>query len=190
MPREGGRLVSELPATVTRFTDAELLAALRAAYRSQLGHPGAKSTICVLAAQVALETNGGAACIQWNLGNFKAGSGDCCRFRTTEYVDGAPVSMVCSFAVYTSLEDGAESYIRDLYSRWTLAWSAAVAGDPLGFAKGLHDQKPYAYYTAPVAAYAAGMERWFRGYMAAPWADDDEAAHPLPAPVMAEPDVD
>lgn len=171
----------EWPATRTTFSVVDLITALRKAYTIQLGHDPKQETIAVLAAQVALETGGGTACIQWNIGNFKANIGaDFCRFATTEYINGQAQPMVCSFAVFQSLEQGCEQYLHSMYTHWDLAWPFAVAGDPKGFAQGLHDQKPYGYYTAPVALYIKGVQRWFDQYMKVPW-DPPSAVDTLPA---------
>ena len=159
--------MAEVAATRTPFTSAQLVAALTDAYRAQLGHDPATATLAILCAQIALETGNGRACEDWDLGNFKAAPGaDFQSFKTWEMVAGVRTPMVCRFAVFPSLEAGAEAYLHDMYSRWTLAWSAAVAGDPQAFAFGLADQKPYPYYTADRHEYAAGVSRWTTYYLA------------------------
>ena len=152
-------------ATKTPFTPAELIAALRAAYVPQLGHDPSNDVLGVLCAQVALETGNGASCICHNIGNFKAGEGpDVCSFTTTEWLGDppAPQVMVCQFSAWPTLEAAAEAYLHALYTRWPEAWSAAVKGDAQGFAAGLRQR---GYYTAPLAQYVAGVERWQAYYL-------------------------
>jgi hypothetical protein len=166
--------MGEVAATKTPCTAQQLVNALCAIWPSELGGTGPSlATACVLASQWAIETAEGADCIQWNVGNFKwneSPASPYCQFSTDEYVNGVkttihPPTPGCQFMAYASLEDGVRSWLHDLYARWTLAWTAACNGDPQGFAQGLHDQKPYPYYTAPVAEYAAGMLRYFTPFM-------------------------
>ena len=154
----------KLPPTRTPFAPADLITALRAAYVAQLGHDGSAGTLAILCAQVALETANGASCVQWNVGNFKAGAGvvDSCDFLTVEYQGTVPVKQVCSFAAFASLEAGVEYYLRALYTSWPEAWAAAVKGDVPGFASGLRAR---GYYTAPEQLYAAGVQRWDGYYL-------------------------
>jgi hypothetical protein len=142
-------------------------------WRSELGSATpSRETVCVLCAQFELETEEGTKCVQWNIGNFKySGTGDFCEFPTTEWINGVETAVVppdpsCRFAAYSSLEDGVRRWLRDLYTRWGLAWTAACQGDPEGFAQGLHDQKP-PYYTGPVEGYRAGMRARFDTLMKA-----------------------
>lgn len=159
--------MSEVPNVTTPFAPAQLVAAVQAAYCAQLGHDPTHATLAILCAHVALETGNGRACEDWDVGNFKAAaSGDWDSFPTWEMVNGVRVPMVCKFAAFASLEQGVEAYLVAMYTRWTLAWSAAVAGDAEGFALGLHDQKPYPYYTADPASYVAGVSRWASYYRA------------------------
>ena len=157
----------QVPNVTTPFAPAQLVAAVQAAYCAQLGHDPTRATLAILCAQCALECANGRACEDWDVGNFKAAaSGDWDSFPTWEMVDGVRTPMVCRFAAFASLEQGVEAYLVAMYSRWTLAWSGAVAGDPKAFALGLHDQKPYAYYTADPAQYVAGVSRWMVYYLA------------------------
>jgi hypothetical protein len=155
-----------LPANKTPFSPRELVDALGVAYVAELGHPPAHAVLAVLCAQVALETANGTKCIQWNVGNFKAGcSADECQFVTTEWLGDPPQAqqMTCSFSAWPSLADGCEYYLHALYTWWPDAWSAAVSGDADAFAAGLRKR---GYYTAPLAAYAAGVRRWQTYYAA------------------------
>ena len=163
--------MGEVAATKTPCTPQQLVEALAAIWPSELGGTGLTlATACVLASQWAIETSEGTSCICWNLGNFKwDGSSTFTQFSTVEYENGVPTEIHppapgCQFMAYASLEDGVRAWLRSLYTHWTLAWPSALAGDPEGFAQGLHDQKP-PYYTAPPAQYAAGMRRYFDPFM-------------------------
>jgi hypothetical protein len=123
------------------------------------------------------------------VGNFKAVAGDDYQdyqdYKTWEVLDGKRVEMVCHFAVFSSLEAGLEAYLHAMYTRWTLAWTAAVKGDPRGFALGLHDQKPFPYYTADPAQYVAGVTRWYSYYLALLGGDGEVTEPELPSPADA-----
>lgn len=165
--------MSEVAATVTPCTAQEVVSLLCTIWPSELGSSAPSLAFaCVLAAQFCLETASGSECVRYNIGNFKygGGSGDFCMFPTTEWIDGVetkiyPPNPSCRFMAYASLEDGVRSWLRDLYTRWALAWTAACNGDPEGFAQGLHDQKPFPYYTGPVADYRADMRAQFNRLM-------------------------
>ena len=62
------------PRTVTRWTDAELLAAYDRAYRDVIGERPSRAALAVLWAQACLEVSrNGAHCYNWNVGNVRAG---------------------------------------------------------------------------------------------------------------------
>lgn len=164
--------MSELPADHTPCTAQQLVDALVSIWPSELGGTPSLETVCVLTSQWALETKHGVSMIQNNIGNFKRpnpAAGDWCQFSTFEWIKGVktmihPPDIGCRFAAYASLEDGVRSWLRDLYTRWTLAWPGACEGDPDAFAAGLGAQRP-PYYTAPVADYQAGMHGYFDLYV-------------------------
>lgn len=179
--------MSEFPAVKTFFTAAELLEALAAAFLEQMGQAAPHEVLAVLAGQIALETNGGRACLDWDVGNFKAVPGaDYQSFLTWEIVAGKRVDMVCRFAVFPSLEQGLSAYLHAMYTRWGAAWHYACLGDVEGFAHGL---RTAGYYTAPEADYAAGVARWRDYYLALLGGDSAPTEPELPAPVMAEPEL-
>lgn len=160
----------ERAAAKTPCTAQELVDALVAIWPSEMGGNITLPEACVLAAQWALETGAGASMVAFNIGNLKCpdvNAGDWCMFSTFEYVDGARVDIHppdpgCRFQAFATLQDGVQNYLHGMWSHWTKAWPSVCAGDPEGFAKGLHDQ---GYYTAPVASYAAGVRRYFDLYM-------------------------
>jgi len=156
--------LTQVPATTTPVTPQDLVAALGAAYAAQMGHPPEPDTLAVLCAQVALETGNMRSLVCYNLGNIKRGPGpDWCSFETFEYLGNPPVktSMVCEFSAWPTLESACESFVAFLYQHYPEAWTAAVHGDPEGFARGLRVR---GYYTAPVEQYAAGVKAWFGTY--------------------------
>src|ERR1700722_2854213 len=73
-----------------------------------------------------------------------------------------PDHPACRFRAFGSLKEGAQVYLRGMWSHWTAAWPFACKGDPEGFAAGLRQQ---GYYTAPVATYAADMRHYFDIFM-------------------------
>ena len=155
-----------VPSVRTTFTPAALIEAIRAAWQEEMGGPSANHCVGVLCAQVALETNNGASCWGWNLGNYKRyGTLDWQALKTWEVVNGVDVPQTCDFAVFPSLVEGSESFVRSQYTHWDLAWHSVGIGDPRGYAFGLYNQKP-PYYTADPKKYAAGCEHWFNYYMA------------------------
>lgn len=160
---------------------------LRAAWAVQLGAQPSPVSLAILCAQVALETGNGRACFNHNLGNFKSyGGRNWMMLPTTEYVLGQPIKQRCSFAAFDSLLDGANEYLRQMWSHWTHAWRWLLAGDPEQFAQGLKEQ---GYYTAPVAQYAAGVRRWFDYYSSRLGGDLDATTPELPPIRGVAPDV-
>lgn len=162
--------MTELAAIRTPFSQDELLKAVSLALMCELGHAPSQASVAVLCAQIALETANGAACIQWNVGNYKRpdpAMGDYCTFVTTEDIHGVPVKLVQPFACYPNLAAGCIAFVHSQATRWALAWPSVLLGDPKGYALGLHAQKP-PYYTADPDSYAAGVSRWFSHYMSLP----------------------
>ena len=179
--------MTQLPATLTPFTAPQLLDALGAAFREQMGESAPHECLAILAGQIAHETDNGRRCYDWDVGNFKAVPGaDYQSFQTWEIIGGKRVDMVCKFAVFPSLEQGLSAYLHAFYTRWGAAWHYACLGDVDGFAHGL---KVAGYYTAPEADYAAGVHRWATYYLQLLGGDSAPTEPELPAPVMAQPDV-
>jgi hypothetical protein len=163
----------EVAATKTPCTPQELVEAIAAIWPTVV--PGVELTpacACVLASQWGIETGEGASMICHNVGNAKANPATApmwTQFTTQEYVNGvlktiSPPEPGCQFVAYPSLQAGVQAWLTSFARHWTVAWPYALAGDPMGFAIGLHNQKP-PYYTGEPSSYAAGMKRYFDSYM-------------------------
>ena len=164
--------MGEVAAQKTPCTPEQLVRAIAACWTELVPDtPLTLATACTLASQWAIETGEGASMVCWNIGNAKwSGVGPYCQFTTIEYVNGvatkiSPPALGCQFMAYPDLATGVRAWLTSLSKRWTLAWAAALRGNPAGFAQGLHDQVP-PYYTAPANTYAAGMLRYFMPFMA------------------------
>lgn len=170
--------MSQVVATVTPVSDADLFAAIRAAL------PISDATLAILCAHVALETAHGARVVQWNVGNYKRGPGpDWCEFETSEWLapTGSPpgtaparTSVTGQFSAWPDLAGGCAFYAPAFARHWPEAWAGALAGDCGAFCAGL---KARGYYTAPEPLYAAGVARWQTYYLAL-LAGDDEHTEP------------
>jgi hypothetical protein len=176
-----------VPAVRTPFTELEILAALEAAWKPELGGDPPHEALAVLAAQIALETGNGAQCWNHNPGNYKqVPDRDWMPLHTTERVpvtqpDGSTAlvtrPMVCLFASYDSLADGVQAFVHAQWSRWTVAWNVGVSqGNPEAYAHALYNQKP-PYFTADPDLYAKGCRHYFDQYLA--------LLGPNPPPVVA-----
>jgi hypothetical protein len=183
---------NECVTTRTTPTLPQVVAGLRAVW-SDLSGNGARA----LAAQFAVETGGGKACFNWNLGNVKSPSQtfphmylnnvwEClspsgadaqiaradglARIATSDEIKThgwtcanvvvvfSPPHSQCRFRAYASLADGA--------AQWGQRYQAMAAKNP-AFLPALnggdvaalaHALKLVGYYTAPEAAYAAGLK--------------------------------
>lgn len=154
--------MTEYPSNVTPFTPSGLVTALAIAFRDQMGADAPHAALAVLAGQIALETDNGRQCRDFDVGNFKAvPDTDYQNFMTWEIIDGKRVPMVCKFAAFPSLEQGLSAYLHAFYTRWGAAWHYACLGDVAGFA---HALKSAGYYTADETEYAAGVQRWATYY--------------------------
>jgi hypothetical protein len=155
-----------IPAVRTPLTDDSVIHSLEEAWPLELGGSITHQTLAVLAAQIRLET-GMKNCWDNNPGNYKRyGQWDWMRLKTTEYIDGNPVEISDDFAAFPDLATGMQMFLRaQSTGRWPLAWHAALAGDPSGYARAL-GARPLPYYTGPVADYTAGVTRFFAYYLA------------------------
>src|SRR3954466_371643 len=106
---------TQVLATRTPITVAELAEALVVAARGELGAQLTRDAVLVLLAQWHLETGGGVFCIAWNLGNAKAVAGDgydWTEFATTEVINGDTRHVLGRFRAFPTLAAGAADYVR------------------------------------------------------------------------------
>jgi hypothetical protein len=136
---------------------------LRVAYRAELGTEPTSETLLILLAQWALETNLGAAWMNWNVGGIKHCPADGRDFtsyptRETEHgqsvVHSDPSDPTTWFRAYETMEAGLVDYLRTLRHDFPLAWAAAVRGSIGDFG---HALKVEHYYTAPEPEYTAAL---------------------------------
>lgn len=145
------------------------------AWRALLGSDPTKAQAGVLWAQYGIETGAGPWCWNWNIGNVKHVAGDGHDYvmlaDVIEYVRGQKVTFqppnpATWFRAFASLDEAMVEHLKFLRGRrYRVAWPAVEAGDCDAFAellKGDPNTTADDYYTAPVAAYAAGM-RWHYG---------------------------
>jgi flagellum-specific peptidoglycan hydrolase FlgJ len=155
---------SQVPATKTPVSPADVFAALRAQWIALWGDTPSRGSLLVLVAQWALETDRGAKCIAWNLGNVRWTTGypsDFCAYETTEVIKGKTVHVIGRFRAFDTLEAGARDYLATLRTEFTKAWAFVLSGDPAGFA---HAAKEAGYYTGSEATYAADMTSLFKEF--------------------------
>jgi len=109
-----------------------------------------------LTAQASLETASGSQMYNYNFGGIKGASprGDTANYLTHEVVDGHQATLRQGFRAYTSLDQGAEDFVRVLAQRFGPALASAQVGDERGFA---HALKQAGYYTASEGQYASAL---------------------------------
>jgi flagellar protein FlgJ len=141
----------------TPVSTADLRSAIGRAYRRLAGGPPSSAMLDTLTAQASLETGGGAQMYNYNFGGIKAGShaGDRANYLTHEVVAGKDLTVRQAFRAYTSLDEGAEDYVRVLSHNFGTALSSAQVGDVRGFA---HALKQAGYYTASEDQYASALQ--------------------------------
>lgn len=159
-----GQLV---PAEVTLVTVAGVYAALRGAWRAQMGADAPRAAILVLLSQWCLETGRGKSCRAYNLGNAKHRDGDgrdWCQFSCSE-VDAHgvehffhPPDPTTSFRAFPSLDAGAADYLEMVRDNFPKTWPFVVGGDPDAYSRAAHAS---GYYTANVDTYTRSLAAIF-----------------------------
>jgi hypothetical protein len=148
-----------VPIARTPVRPIDVYLALRDAWAAELGGPEPdRKSLLVLLAQWHLETDGGARCMNFNLGGIKHEDGDghdWAEYLTVEVFGGVPRKLMQKFRAYSSLDDAAADYLTLIRKRFAMAWPAVIMGQPMDFA---HLLKMGGYYTAPEQQYAAGLE--------------------------------
>ncbi len=150
------RSLHEVAAERTAVSPAQLRIAIGRAYQRVTGQSATPSLLDTLTAQASLETGHGAKMYNFNFGGIKGASprGETANYSTHEVVGGKTLTLKQGFRAYTSLDEGAEDYVRVLSGRFGGALSRAQVGDVDGFS---HALKQAGYYTAPEAEYSAAL---------------------------------
>jgi len=135
----------------------EVEAALARAYTRATGSPPSPPMLKSLAAQASLETGSGQAMYNFNFGGVKGASpeGLTANCLTHEVVGEKDVVVRQAFRAYSSLDAGADDYVRTMVSRFSGSMQAAGSGNLDAFA---HALKQAGYYTASETDYAAGLK--------------------------------
>ena len=161
------------------MTAAQVYAALRVAWIALLGTQPPRASLLTLLAQWSVETGGGGASNNWNLGGIKHTPGDGSNFAlyptqerfarayaqtliaaghaTMARDDGGETILVAleqKFRAYPDLDTAAADYLRTLRHDFGFAWPAVESGDTQDFA---HRLKARSYYTATESSYASAL---------------------------------
>lgn len=166
-----------LPPQKLKLSEAEVVSALRIAWKNIYGEYPSDDSLGILYAQSALETGRFSAGFHnFNLGHLKAtlsyinlgGEHFFTMFEAGEIIGGKefifhPPHVQTMFRAYKTLIAGAEDYIRFLSqrSRYKTAWAQLVKGNPIAYS---HELKVNGYYTASEKIYTAGVVRLFEEF--------------------------
>lgn len=163
-----------IPDRITVYEPISLAAELRSAVIAVTGNAVGDPAICVLMAQIALETGRGHAAHCANWGNVKCSDtyeGHFTTFRCNEIIGGKvewfspttggfenpPGHPQTRFRAYLDEAKGSLEYVAFIArptSRYHSAWLKALAGDPAGY---VHELKRHGYFTADEARYRRGV---------------------------------
>jgi flagellar protein FlgJ len=140
----------------TPVSRAEIRSAIASAYQRVTGRPASAALVDTLSAQASLETGNGRSMYNFNFGGIKGSGpqGQTAHCMTHEVIGGRDVTLRQGFRAYSSLQEGAEDFLRVLTQRFGAALSKAQLGDVDGFA---HMLKQAGYYTASEAQYAGAL---------------------------------
>jgi len=162
---------NELQDKLTILNKEELLHSVAKGYKILTGNIPSKNTICVLLAQIQLET-GMKSCHNFNLGNIKSTNSDnydYSFFRCNEIINGKvvwfdPPHPACRFRAFSTLDEGTLAhltFLKNRYKKGSGVFEAIEAGDPSAFS---HALKMNRYYTADEALYTRGVVNIFNQY--------------------------
>ena len=170
--------MSVVPVARTKVSAAEIESAIERAHVRVVGTQASPSFVKTLAAQAALETGHGQSMMNYNFGGIKGTSpeGMSARYRTFEIERGARVDITDGFRAYSSIQSGADDFVRTIAKRFPAAFRAAERGDLDGYA---HALKKSGYYTANEVDYR-DLLRQIAGTTPA------HAAGPAPGPPPSE----
>ncbi len=151
-----GISVRHVEAHRTPVSQADLRGAIGRAYTKVTGKTASAATLDTLTAQASLETGRGGSMYNYNFGGIKghSASGDTADYMTHEVLGGQDVKIKQGFRAYSSLDEGAEDYVKVLQKRFSGALDAAGTGNVDSFA---HALKQEGYYTASETSYASAL---------------------------------
>lgn len=136
--------------------------ALLAVWPSVVGGQPSTATLVLLTAMSAFETGAWKACWNYNYGNAKWWGGTDYFTMTATEGDANPTMVASKFAAWPSMSAGVTGFLQILMaSRYSAAWTAALAGDVAGFVSGL---KSGGYFTGNLAQYTAGVQAYVTKY--------------------------
>jgi peptidoglycan hydrolase-like protein with peptidoglycan-binding domain len=168
----GGSLVvaTELPDKPTPMSGEDVTEAISAGYQQVLKSIPSPNVLSLLVAEAAYETgNFGRGIHNFNFGNKKFSSGDphFQYFRCNEVINGVdqyfdPPDPHCKFAAYANPAQAAEAFVRLLHGR-SVWWNGLQSGNPTAFVSAL---KQGGYFTGDETAYAAGVAKYAKDYIA------------------------
>lgn len=158
-----------LPNKLTAMSALDVLKAFRAAFIAMMGSTPSNSTLAILVAQSSLECARWASMHCYNFGNMRPPrdwTGGYCQFRCNEKIRGLwvwfdPPNPGSNFVAFETAEAGARYYLEQLRTRWSAAFSQALAGDSTGFVHGL---KVHGYFTADESPYRIAVQRLCKEY--------------------------
>lgn len=161
-----------IPDLLTPCTALEFIRAVRGGLETLLGKAPSDAFVAILTAQCALESGRWKSMHRNNCGNIKASESYeylYCQFRCNEVIHGKvewfdPPHPQCNFRAFYDLETGVIDYLRFLMGRkrYSKAWLAAMAGDPVAF---VHELKSAGYFTASEAPYLRAVVSLFNEYL-------------------------
>lgn len=143
----------------TEVSEAQMAQAMIEAWRALFKTEPTKEQISILLAQNAFETGHRKSMWNYNVGNITLGGANFDYFddlATNEQTSpGQWKKMNLKYRAYPTLVEGAKDYLRFLSGkRYSNAWQAVLAADPVAFSKSL---KQSGYYTADEAPYTKGL---------------------------------
>lgn len=170
-----------VPDLLTVCTAPQYIAAVRSGLETLAGKTPSSAHVAVLTAQSALESGRWKKMHRFNPGNIKASENYeylYCQFRCNEVIAGKvqwfdPPHPQTNFRAFMDLETGVLDYLRFLSqrTRYSQAWLAAEAGDPVLFTQAL---KRAGYFTADEAPYRRAVASLFNEYLRLMTADAND----------------
>jgi hypothetical protein len=141
----------------TAVSVGDIQGAIARAYNRIVGAPPSANVLKTLSAQAVVETGAGRSMYNFNFGGVKGASpaGQSAECLTHEVIGGTDVTVHQQFRAYSTLDEGADDYVRLMLHRFGGAMPSAAQGDLDGFA---HALKQAGYYTAGESDYAVALK--------------------------------